>query len=193
MAAPVGPVGIVSIRITLTEGVFAGYSAGFGVALADVIYAAIAAFGLAALSSFFLVFRTFFIIAGGCYLIYMGIGFLRSPHRGINEVKPLSVSSYFRTFFSMVMLTLANPVTLISYFGIFTALEIPHEFVFRLIAVSGVFCGSLVWWILLSTIVFMTKRHLPGSFVPWINYFSGIIITAFGLLVILSEFYHHFL
>lgn len=190
VAAPVGPIGLLTIRIALADGMLAGYVAGLGVAFADAAYAAVAVFGLAALSTFILVFRSIFIIAGGCYLIYMGLGFLRRPAAMVKAPCALPETSYFRTLLSMFFLTLANPVTLITFFGIFTALEIPEEFLFQLLAVIGMFLGSLTWWITLTTLVSMTKRHLPANFISWVNRISGIIIIIFGLLAIGSELSH---
>lgn len=47
IAAPIGSLGIICIRRTLAAGFLAGLISGFGVALADGIYAAITALALA--------------------------------------------------------------------------------------------------------------------------------------------------
>ncbi len=190
VAAPVGPIGLLSIRISLAEGLLAGYAAGLGVACADAAYASIAIFGLAALSTFVLVFRSFFVIAGGCYLVYMGLGFLRRPAATLVAPDRVVPTPYFRSAVSMFFLTLANPVTLITFFGIFSALEIPDGVLFHSIAVLGMFLGSLTWWFTLATLVSITKRHLPTSLISWVNCFSGVILTLFGLLAIAVELYH---
>lgn len=52
IAAPVGPIGILCIRRTLQFGRFSGLFSGFGAAVADSIYAGIAAFGLTFYFSF---------------------------------------------------------------------------------------------------------------------------------------------
>lgn len=189
LAAPVGPIGLLSIRISLAEGMLAGYAAGIGVALADAVYASIAVFGLAALSTFVLFYRSFFIIAGGCYLVYMGLGFLRRPTVAVKTPCALLETSHVRTAASMFFLTLANPVTLITFFGIFTALEIPEGVFLQVTAVLGMFLGSITWWLTLATLVAITKRHLPDNFVSWVNRISGIIIIIFGLLAVALELY----
>ncbi|MDP6604054.1 MAG: LysE family transporter, partial [Rhodospirillales bacterium] len=51
VAAPVGPITILCVRRTLNDGRRVGFAAGLGVALADSLYAAIAAFGLTAASA----------------------------------------------------------------------------------------------------------------------------------------------
>ena len=49
IAAPVGPIGVLCIRRTLAEGRLVGFLSGLGAATADMLYGAIAAFGLSAL------------------------------------------------------------------------------------------------------------------------------------------------
>jgi len=51
IAAPVGPIGLLCVRRTLTQGRAAGIISGLGAATADAIYGCIAGFGLFALIS----------------------------------------------------------------------------------------------------------------------------------------------
>ena len=51
IAAPVGPIGILCIRRTLSQGRLFGFVSGLGAATADAIYGCIAAFGLTAISA----------------------------------------------------------------------------------------------------------------------------------------------
>ena len=50
----------------------------------------------------------------------------------------------------------------------------------------GAFIGSALWWLILSSgaDVFRTKFNLRG--LRWVNRISGMIITGFGLLALLS-------
>lgn len=53
--------------------------------------------------------------------------------------------------------------------------------------VSGVIIGSLIWWILLSTVISVTfKNRLNYSVLQWINYLSAGALIIFGLIAILS-------
>ena len=51
IAAPVGPIGVLCIRRTLTEGRISGLISGLGAATADALYGSIAAFGLTFISN----------------------------------------------------------------------------------------------------------------------------------------------
>ncbi|MBK7867857.1 MAG: LysE family transporter [Ignavibacteriales bacterium] len=54
MALPIGPIGIICVRKTLTEGKMHGIVIGLGAATADMLYACIAAFGLTMISDLIL-------------------------------------------------------------------------------------------------------------------------------------------
>src|SRR5512135_2777452 len=49
IAAPVGPIGVLCIRRTLVDGRRIGFLSGLGAATADMLYGAVAAFGLTAI------------------------------------------------------------------------------------------------------------------------------------------------
>ena len=51
LAVPIGPIGIMCIRKTITEGRLRGFIIGLGAATADLIYGTIAAFGLTFISN----------------------------------------------------------------------------------------------------------------------------------------------
>jgi threonine/homoserine/homoserine lactone efflux protein len=46
IAAPVGPIGVLTIKRTLAEGRLSGFATGMGAAMADTVYGFIAGFGL---------------------------------------------------------------------------------------------------------------------------------------------------
>lgn len=52
LAATVGPMWVLCFRRTVSAGPLAGFVSGMGIAVADALYGAVAAFGLTALSSF---------------------------------------------------------------------------------------------------------------------------------------------
>ena len=51
IAAPVGPIGVLCIRRSLSDGRAVGLATGLGAATADAVYGAVAAFGLTAISA----------------------------------------------------------------------------------------------------------------------------------------------
>jgi arginine exporter protein ArgO len=50
----------------------------------------------------------------------------------------------------------------------------------------GVFLGSALWWLVLSGGVSLVRARVSLHTLRWVNRVSDIIITSFGLLVLLS-------
>lgn len=73
IAAPVGPIGVLVIRRTLANGYLAGVASGMGAATADMLYGAVAAFGLTAISGFLLGERLWIHLIGALFLGYLGV------------------------------------------------------------------------------------------------------------------------
>ncbi len=95
------------------------------------------------------------------------------------------LSAYASTFF----LTLTNPTTILSFAGIFAGLGVGSasgNYVSAGFLVLGVFIGSALWWLILSSIVGSFGRKTSSQKLRWINRISGIIITIFGLIALLS-------
>ena len=187
IAAPVGPIGVLCIRRTLAEGRVSGLLSGLGAATADAIYGSMAGFGLTFISRILLSHLVWFRLAGGVFLCYLGLKtFLARPcERAVSTKGNGLLGAYASTFF----LTLTNPMTILSFAAIFAGLGVASargNYFSAGLLVFGVFLGSTLWWLSLSSgvCVFRTKFNPRG--LRWVNRISGIIITGFGLLALLS-------
>lgn len=184
IAAPVGPIGVLCIRRTLANGRLAGFITGLGAASADMVYGAIAAFGLTAVTDL-LVDNAFWLrIVGGLFLLYLGVKtFLEKPaDKPPNVSQGGLLSMYTSTFF----LTLTNPMTILSFAAIFAGTMIGQKTGSPLIMVAGVFAGSAAWWLTLSLGIGAFRERLTPAHMAWINRISGIVITAFGLFALIG-------
>ncbi len=52
--------------------------------------------------------------------------------------------------------------------------------------VLGVFLGSGSWWLLLSGGVGLLRYKLDEGKLGWVNRLAGLVITGFGLVVLVS-------
>ena len=77
IAAPVGPIGILCIQRSLTDGRLIGLVSGLGAASADAIYGFIAASGLTALSTTLIEQQAWIRLFGGLFLCALGLRILR--------------------------------------------------------------------------------------------------------------------
>lgn len=185
IAAPVGPIGILCIQRTLSEGRMIGFATGLGAATADGLYGCVAGFGLSAISSFFTSHQFGVRVAGGLFLCYLGIEAwrTRAAERNPTLLSANLAGAYASTFF----LTLGNPMTILSFSAVFASLGVigeAQDFSAALRLVLGVFLGSAIWWLLLSFGVGLAREKFQERYGKWVNHISGIIIFGCGVLAL---------
>jgi threonine/homoserine/homoserine lactone efflux protein len=180
IAAPVGPIGILCIRRTLSDGKLAGFLSGLGAATADMIYGAIAAFGLTVIMKLLIDQAYWLGLLGGVFMLYLGARTFFS--RPADQPAQLDNRGLVGAYFSILFLTLTNPMTIISFIGIFAG-AMPrgtHDSPFVLVA--GIFAGSAFWWLALSFGVGMMQDRMKPDRMLWLNRLSGTVIMIFGVI-----------
>src|ERR1051325_3732293 len=127
IAAPVGPIGVLCIRRTLSDGRASGLLSGLGAATADAFYGCVAAFGLTAVSNLFLHQQNWLRLAGGVFLCYLGLKpFLaRPPKQG--PAATSTMGNLVTAYVSTLLLTLTNPMTIVSFLWVFAAVGLGPE------------------------------------------------------------------
>jgi threonine/homoserine/homoserine lactone efflux protein len=185
IAAPVGPIGVLCIRRTLADGRLAGLVSGLGAATADAFYGSVAAFGLTAISSVLVDGQVWLKLVGGAFLIYLGARTFRAaPAERPAEARG---GGLLAAYGSTLLLTLANPLTLLSFAAIFAGFGIGSLGISAaLTLVLGVFLGSAAWWLALSGGVSLLRARFDANAMRWVNRFSGVMIFAFGAVALLS-------
>jgi threonine/homoserine/homoserine lactone efflux protein len=187
IAVPVGPIGILCIRRTLTQGRMVGFLSGLGAATADGLYGAIAGFGLTFLVNFLIGQQIWLRMIGGGLLCILGAKtFLSKPAEQGASIEENSLwNAYLSTFF----LTLTNPMTILFFTAVFAGLGVGStsgDYVSAGILVLGVFIGSATWWLVLSGFTGILEGLLNFKRLQWLNRISGLIIMGFGLFAFLG-------
>ena len=187
IAAPVGPIGIICIRRTIALGRLHGFLSGIGAATADAFYGSIAAFGLTFISDFLIQQKIWLGMIGGLFLCYLGITTLlskpsqNSPRFGSDNL----INTYGNTF----LLTLTNPLTILSFAAIFAGfglVKVSGAYNSAALMVLGVFLGSSCWWFLLSMVTGVFRKRINFSMLIWVNRFAGLMIFGFGVTATIS-------
>jgi len=183
LAAPVGPIGVLAVRRSLADGFLPGVTGGLGTATADAFYAAVAAFGLTAVSAFLVAQQDAMRLLGGAFLIWLGFAaFRRGAVQAVAAERRMGaglVGIYLSTF----ALTIANPATILTFLALFAGLGIVQASGGASaggILVTGVFLGSLLWWVFLCGVVSLVRARVTPEAMIWINRISGIILAGFG-------------
>jgi len=188
IAAPVGPIGLLTIRRTLSNGFRMGFATGLGAATADTIYGLIAAFGLTAIMTALTDRADAIRLIGGCMLLVIGIRGIRAelrPHAEATAAQVEAVRSAWASYAQTIGLTLTNPLTILSFVAMFAGVGISDEggsVVGAIALVAGVAAGSSAWWLLLASIVSRIRHRLSKRSIRLINLGSNVIITGFGVV-----------
>ena len=189
IAAPVGPIGVLCIRRSLAEGRQIGLVTGLGAATADAAYGCVAAFGLTTVSGFLVGQRWWLAFPGGVFLCYLGVRtFIGKP---ASQAAAVRGSGLLSAYFSTLLLTLTNPVTILSFAAVFAGfgLGVTPDYLAAGTLVAGVFLGSALWWLLLSNGVALFRSRVSSTWMQTVNRLSGGFLFALGLYALSTLFF----
>jgi len=183
VAAAVGPISLLTIRRTLAHGRLYGLVSGLGVALADASYGGIAAFGLTAITSVLVGARVVLGVVGGAFLVWLAIRTIRA--RPAEAAETDDRPGLAAAFLSIYGLTMTNPMTILSFAGIFAGLGLAgHGGPEAALLTLGVFLGSSLWWVALTAVVGRLRDRVTPRALAWVNRVSGAVLLFFGLVAI---------
>lgn len=180
IAAPVGPIGLLTIQRTLQLGPLAGLATGLGAAVADAAYGAVGAFGVTTLIQALTAARLPLALGGGAFMLWLAWSILRAP---VAERVAAAADgrSLLRCFAGTFVLTLSNPATILSFIAVFGALAGRLAVASPWTMVLGVLVGSALWWLLLSVVVGRLRERFDARWRRRVNVASAAVLTGFAL------------
>ena len=185
IAAVVGPIALLCIRRTLSAGFGVGFVSGLGAATADASYAAVAGFGISAVAAVLVDQRVWLRVIGGMFLVYLALRTVRATPAERSADAGRAGMRLAGAYSSTVVLTLSNPVTILSFAGIFAGLGLgslgTSSIESALNLVLGVFVGSAAWWLLLAGLIARLRGRVTPRWLRRVNVASGLIILGFGV------------
>jgi len=183
LAATVGPMWVLCFRRTVSSGALVGFASGMGIATADAIYGAVAAFGITAVSGFLLGHRLWIGLAGAAFLVWLGLKALLAAPAPLDAAPAAAPRSHAAAFLSTLGLTLANPPTILAFAAVFAGLGLvaDADYAAATLVVLGVFLGSALWWLVLVAGLGAFRRRVGPALARAINVVSGATILGFAL------------
>jgi threonine/homoserine/homoserine lactone efflux protein len=180
IAAPVGPIGLLTIQRSLEHGPRAGLATGLGAAAADAVYGAAGAHGVSWLIGALVAARVPLSLFGGGFLLWMAWGLVRAPtpELAAQAAPARNGWQYFATTF---VLTLSNPATIFSFIAVFGTLAGGSAVAAPGTMVLGVFVGSALWWLFLSSAVGRLRGRFDARWRRRVNRISAAVLAAFAL------------
>ncbi|WP_321856600.1 LysE family translocator [Burkholderia cenocepacia] len=192
IAVPVGPIGMLCIQRSLSRGFQAGFATGIGAACADAIYGLLGALGVAGIVTAYPALTVGLKIGGGAFLVWLAWTIARQVPAAPVGQRELSRTTVLRDFLTTFGLTLSNPMTIVSFVGIFAALgPLPGAqegamWSTVIWMVAGVFVGSATWWLCLSGATAALRTKLSFAFMHGLSRVSAAVVAVFGAIQLVA-------
>jgi len=191
VAAPIGPVNVLSIHRAIERGFFGGVAVLAYFACIERVIAFVAAFTVGAIPWAVKNYRDIIQLIGGLVLAGFGIRLYFRPPR-IEPPRPhheewASFRDYLwdvpKTFF----LTITNPgavLGLIAIFGGVSSFVEVRSTIDALAMVAAIMGGSFCWWVFLSLLISRIRHRIDLKIIVTINRIAGILLIGFGALLL---------
>jgi threonine/homoserine/homoserine lactone efflux protein len=192
IAASPGPIFFLCLRRSLLRGWLTGLVSGLGVATADAFYAAVAIFGVAAVTAVVSGFARWLALAGGIALVIIGVRAAVSTPSTREATTRTTGAGLAWAYASILGLTITNPATIISFAALAAALGagLSGSWTRPGLVVAGVGLGSASWWLLLAAAAAALRARITPGVARTIGIVSGIAIALLGALAVLASFGH---
>jgi threonine/homoserine/homoserine lactone efflux protein len=190
LAAPVGPIGILCIRRTLHFGKISGLFSGLGAAVADALYAALAAFGIGFVSDFLKAQHFWLKLIGAAFLLFLGWRTFFAKYE--TQTKKISHTTLVNDFISTFFLMISNPILILVFLAVFASFGLANvqgNMIKSSALILGVFLGSSAWWLLLIEVVTLFRKKINDKGMQWINRGAGTVIAIFGIGALCTLFF----
>ncbi|WP_369066347.1 LysE family translocator [Kocuria carniphila] len=173
------------VRTALTNGWRNATGACLGIAIANGVFITAAFAGIALISN--PVLLDTIQVAGGVFLVFIGIAFLRSnPQIDADRGTGVKSRTWLRNFGLGVASGLLNPKNALFYVSLAAALSTAAPLSLVLYG-TWMFAVVLVWDIFVAIV--LGSRHALGymqRIIPWISRFAGVFLVLFGSSMIVG-------
>jgi len=192
VAAAPGPIFFLCLRRALVKGWLNGFVSGLGVATADGFYAAVATFGVGAITIAIAGERRWLALAGGALLVALGVRIVFDKPRAAQAPSAGSAGNgaglawaYLSTF----GLTITNPATIFSFAALAATLGVGLSggYLRPTLLVAGVLLGSATWWVLLAAVAAGLRARITPRIIRVVSTMSGVAIAGLGLAALVSS------
>lgn len=166
---PAGAIGALTIGRTLEKGFAAGFLTGMGSSAADLIYSCVGVFGITVVSDVLSAGQSILQVIGGILILLLGFGILcQKKTAAVQKESKGSLAFCFLSAFT----------TAFAAFGIRGGLDAGQGTAL----ITGIFIGTLCWWLALSGITAHFRNRVTGKIYRWLNWILGCLMIGFGII-----------
>lgn len=188
LSAPMGPIGIMCVQRTLSNGRLAGFYTGVGAAASDLLYCLLTGLGMSIVTDFIeanvSVLQAIGSILLIAYAIYM---IVHNPVSIVEDNKP-SGADHTRNAITGFFLTLSNPMIIFLIIPLFARFSFPmpeYHFYHIILGYTFIVLGALLWWFVITFAVDKVRAQFSINSMQTINRIVGsilLILSLYGLV-----------
>jgi threonine/homoserine/homoserine lactone efflux protein len=184
VAIPFGPIGLMCVQRTLAFGIWFGIASAMGAATAHGMFSCLATVGGTVLMQTTLALHTPLRITAGLVLILMGLRTILVSTQAAHSATcgDAKCGDLLSAYTSTLLIAVANPMTILPYLGVTSALETGNPLVMHraLATPIGVMLGSASWYLVLALSTNTMFRSLQKAALDRFNRLTGIFLMALG-------------
>lgn len=183
----IGPIAVLCVRRSMTDGFLMGIATGLGASLAHIIFGSVAAFGLTAVKNLLISYGAWLRLAGSIYLLYLAY---KAATRAVSFKHEQLSRSYPQAVISTFLLNMTNPVVITSYAAFLTMFHVSIVNIAGGVQLLfGIFFGNFSVWVGLSGACFFLRARSGEPILTWVNRGAAIILATFGTVGVISTLY----
>ncbi len=186
-SAPMGPVGVLCVQRTLNKGRWFGYVTGIGAAFSDIIYAAIAGYGMAFVMDFVSNDhnRFYLQLVGSVMLLCFGFfTYHTDPTKKMHQSGKQKGSLWYNCW-TAFLVTFSNPLIIFLYLAMYAqfAFVLPNHPFEMLVGFLSIIGGALLWWWGLTWLVDKIRTKFDTSGIKLINQIIGVAVIIGSIIM----------
>ncbi len=190
-SAPMGPVGILCVQRTLNKGRWYGFVTGIGAAVSDIIYAAIAGYGMAFVMELIDLERNqiYLQIAGSLLLLAFGIYTFRTDPLRKAHKSGYKKDSLINNTITAFLVTFSNPLILFLFVAVYAQLAfvMPNHPVEMCVGFLSIVAGALMWWFGLTWLIDKIRGKFDANGIRIINQVIGVVVMLSSVIILIGS------
>ena len=188
-SAPMGPVGVLCVRRTLSKGRWPGFATGIGASVSDIIYALVTGLGLSFVVDIIEdpIIAYWMKIAGSIVLLAFGAyTIICNPVNNIRQPKPSKPGSIAQNALTGFLITFSNPSIIIFFGGLFSMFTfvLKDNPLPQVVGYVSIVAGALLWWFGLTWLIDKVRKSYNMHIIKWLNRGIGIVVTVVSALML---------
>ena len=182
-AIPVGPILMMTLQKSVSDGRKAGFSSGLGGTAVDTVCAIIAAFALSSIGGFVETHATAIEIVGGLFIMLVGFNMFRSRMPKERRKKPYSPKNFIKAA-TMGFSNPAAPAVMLALFASFKMDMSGSPVWVPVLSILALAAGSALYWYCISRAAAYFGDRFNFKVLLIINRIAAIGIFIFGLILV---------